>query len=78
MSATIESKSAAGELTYRVEGMSCSHCERAIGAEVGRLPGVAAVAVDLPGKLVRVRGSGLDDAAVRAAIDAAGYDAVPV
>jgi copper chaperone len=80
MSATTETKSAApdaGELSYRVEGLSCSHCERAVTAEVEQVPGVVAVAVDVPGKLVTVRGTGVEDAAVREAIDEAGYDAVP-
>jgi copper chaperone CopZ len=67
---------ATSDLLYRVEGMSCSHCESAVTAEVGRVPGVAAVEVDLAGKLVRVRGTEVEDAAVRAAIDEAGYDAV--
>ena len=79
MPATTETQTAAAttELTYRVEGMSCSHCEHAVSAEVGQVAGVVAVAVDLPGKLVRVRGTGVEDAAVRAAIDEAGYVAVP-
>jgi copper chaperone CopZ len=63
--------------TYRVDGMSCAHCERAITAEVGRVAGVEAVGVDLGTKLVRVHGAGVDDAAVRAAIDEAGYEAAP-
>lgn len=66
------------ELTYRVEGMSCSHCENAVTEEVGQVPGVRSVDVDLERKLVQVRGGGLDDAAVRAAIDEAGYEAVAV
>ena len=64
-------------LTYRVDGMSCAHCERAVTAEVGRVAGVDAVDVDLETKVVRVHGTGVDDAAVRAAIDEAGYDALP-
>jgi copper chaperone CopZ len=65
------------ELRYLVAGMSCGHCEAAVGEEVGRVPGVRSVEIDLAGKLVRVRGESVDDAAVRAAIDSAGYDAVP-
>jgi len=64
-------------LTYRVDGMSCEHCKVAVTEEVGVLAGVASVDVDLATKLVRVSGAGLDDAAVVAAIDEAGYDAVP-
>ncbi len=63
-------------LSYLVAGMTCEHCETAVTAEVSAVPGVSAVDVDLAGKLVRVHGSGLDAAAVVAAIDEAGYDAV--
>ena len=61
--------------TYSVPGISCGHCQVAITGEVTRLPGVASVDVDLDTKLVRVSGASLDDAAVIAAIDDAGYDA---
>lgn len=61
-------------LTYSVPGMSCGHCRAAIAAEVERVAGVRAVHVDLDAKLVTVDGEGLDDAAIRAAIDEAGYD----
>lgn len=63
-------------LTYTVEGMSCQHCVNAITEEVTQVPGVDGVDVDLDGKAVTVRGSGVDDAAVRAAIDEAGYTVV--
>jgi copper chaperone len=62
-------------LTYRVPGMSCGHCEAAVAEELGAVPGVERVDVDLETKLVAVRGASLDDAALRAAIDAAGYEA---
>jgi copper chaperone CopZ len=61
-------------LTYTVPGMSCGHCRAAITAEVSAVEHVDAVDVDLDAKLVVVRGGGVDDAAVRAAIDAAGYE----
>ncbi len=60
-----------------VPGMSCGHCRAAIAEEVGRLPGVTAVDVDLEGKRVTVRGERVDDAAVRRAIADAGYDVAP-
>jgi copper chaperone len=63
------------EIRYSVPGVSCSHCEQAISAEVGKVVGVAAVQVDLDAKTVAVRGNGLDDASVRAAIAEAGYEA---
>jgi copper chaperone len=55
--------------------MSCGHCERTVSSELQRTPGVESVAVDLETKLVTVRGSDLDDAVLRAAIDEAGYEA---
>ena len=61
------------ELSYTVQGMSCAHCVDAITREVGAVAGVANVAVDLDRGLVGVNGHGLDDAALRAAIDEAGY-----
>ena len=63
-------------LTYLVEGMSCDHCKIAVTAEVTQVAGVTGVDVDLDSKVVRVQGSEIDDAAVVAAIDEAGYDAV--
>ena len=61
---------------YRVPDLSCAHCVMAVSEEVCKVQGVAAVDVDLDTKLVRVRGKALDDAALVAAIDEAGYDAV--
>jgi copper chaperone len=66
----------AQELTFVVAGMSCGHCKVAVTDEVSNLAGVAAVDIDLDSKLVRVHGTDVDDAAVVAAIDEAGYDAV--
>lgn len=63
------------ELTYTVPGMSCGHCKSAVEQEVGAVDGVDSVAVDLETKLVVVRGEGLSDEALRAAIDEAGYEA---
>jgi copper chaperone CopZ len=63
--------------TYRVDGMSCDHCRAAVSGEVGRVAGVESVDVDLERKLVHVAGVGVDSADVVAAIDEAGYDAVP-
>jgi copper chaperone len=62
-------------ITYRVPGMHCGHCERAVKEEVGAVEGVAAVDVDLETKVVTVRGEPLDDTQLRAAIEEAGYEA---
>lgn len=63
--------------TFRVEGMSCEHCVRAVTAEVGGLEGVTAVDVDLAAGEVTVTSENpLDESAVRAAVDEAGYELV--
>ena len=62
------------ELELTVPGISCDHCVRAITAEVSAVPGVESVEVRLEAKTVRVCGAA-DEAAVRAAIDEAGYEA---
>ena len=63
------------EITYTVSGMSCGHCKTAVEGEIGLVPGVEFVNADVDTKLVVVRGEGLDDGALRAAIDEAGYEA---
>jgi copper chaperone len=64
----------ANELIYSVPGVSCEHCVGAVTGEVEQVAGVESVVVDLENKRVTVRGRSIDDGAVRAAIDDAGYD----
>ena len=64
----------AQQLIYSVPDVSCGHCRAAITSEVEKVAGVSSVKVDLDAKRVTVTGDGLDDEAVRAAIDEAGYD----
>jgi copper chaperone len=61
--------------TYTVTGMTCGHCASSVAEEVGAVPGVAAVEVDLAGGLLRVDAESPDDAAVLAAVTEAGYSA---
>jgi copper chaperone len=61
-------------MSYSVPGISCEHCRAAISKEVGMVPGVSSLDVDLERKLVTVRGEALGDAVLRAAIEEAGYD----
>ena len=56
-------------------GHQLRHCVQAVSTEVEALDGVESVTVDLDAKRVVVRGADLDDAAIRAAIDEAGYEA---
>jgi copper chaperone CopZ len=63
--------------TYLVKGMTCGHCVEAVRGELGTLPGVREVRVELAEGRVSVDSDGpLDPAAVRAAIDEAGYELV--
>lgn len=58
-----------------VTGMSCEHCATAVRAEIGRLPGVTGVDVDVAAGTVRISGSPLPgDAALREAVEEAGYE----
>lgn len=61
--------------TYSVPAIHCAHCAASIREEVGEVDGVEDVDVDLDAKVVTVRGDALDDAALRAAIEEAGYEA---
>jgi copper chaperone len=63
--------------TYQVTGMTCSHCVNSVSAEVGALPGVRDVAVDLQTGAVTVTSDQpLDADAVAAAVEEAGYEVV--
>jgi len=60
--------------SYSVPGMHCGHCRAAVTRELEALAGVESVDVDLERKRVTITGQGLDDEALRAAIDEAGYE----
>jgi copper chaperone len=60
--------------SYAVTGMSCAHCAASVTEELGELDGVTDVAVDVPAGAVTVTSEKpLDEAAVRAAVETAGY-----
>jgi len=62
---------------YKVSGMSCGHCEGSVSGEISELPGVSSVkAVASTGEVTVVSAAPLDDAAVRAAVDEAGFELV--
>ena len=61
--------------TYTVTGMTCGHCVQAVTGELTALPGVADVQVDLASGAVTVTSAApLEEGAVRAAVDEAGYE----
>ncbi|MGW1213682.1 heavy-metal-associated domain-containing protein [Streptomyces sp. NPDC002499] len=60
---------------YKVTGMSCGHCEGSVSGEISELPGVTSVkAVASTGEVTVVSERPLDEAAVRAAVDEAGFE----
>ncbi|GAA2912398.1 heavy-metal-associated domain-containing protein [Streptosporangium fragile] len=63
--------------TYTVQGMTCGHCVSSVKEEVGGVPGVTGVDVDLATGLVTVRSdSPVDAARIEAAVEEAGYEVV--
>ena len=63
--------------TYRVTGMTCGHCVRAVTEEVSKLAGVNKVDVDLASGTITVSSDmPLEEGALRAAVDEAGYELV--
>ena len=61
-------------VTFNVPGVSCGHCRTSIESEVSTVSGVQSVEVDLDAKTVTVSGDPLDEKAIVAAIDEAGYE----
>ena len=64
--------------TYSVTGMTCGHCTAAVTEEISKLTGVKEITIDLVAggtSAVHVTSeSALDEAAVREAVDEAGYE----
>jgi copper chaperone len=60
--------------TYTVTGMTCGHCVASVTEEVEEIPGVENVDVVLEtGSLTLTSAEPVDDAAVQAAVEEAGY-----
>ncbi|TDO59844.1 copper chaperone CopZ [Kribbella sp. VKM Ac-2571] len=61
--------------TFRVLGMTCSHCVGFVTEELETLPGVESVTVDLPtGMVALVTDRPVDPTAIWNAVEAAGYE----
>jgi copper chaperone CopZ len=59
---------------YTVTGMTCGHCVTSVTEEVQEIPGVETVNIVLPtGSLTVTSTQPLDDAAVKVAVEEAGY-----
>lgn len=67
--------------TFGVKGMTCGHCVASVTDELKALPGVQDVSVDLnagaTSTVTVVSAESLDDDAIRAAVDEAGYELEP-
>jgi len=63
----------AGMLELKVKGMECAHCVQSVTEAVAAVPGAVGVSVELGSGLVRIDGAP-DAAAIRSAIERAGYD----
>jgi len=62
---------------YDVTGMTCGHCEGSVRGEVAKVQGITGIEVSAAtGRLIVTSDSAVDDAAVLAAVDEAGYSAV--
>ena len=61
---------------YHVTGMTCSHCVASVREEVGEIPGVVDVDVDLSTGRLTVHGADVPADAVRTAVEDAGYEVV--
>ena len=63
--------------TYTVTGMTCGHCVSSVTEEVAGIPGVTDVQVDLASGAVTVTSeTPVEETAVKAAVDEAGYELV--
>ena len=63
----------ADEKTYTVTGMTCGHCELTVREQVAEVPGVESVEADRSSGRLTVRGTNVDESAVRRAVTEAGY-----
>jgi copper chaperone CopZ len=61
--------------TYTVKGMTCGHCVNSVKEEVGEVPGVTDVEVDLATGLLTIdSASPIDLSRVIGAVEEAGYE----
>ena len=62
------------QTTVTVTGMTCAHCIQSVSEEVSQVAGVESVAVDLEsGRVTITSAAPVDLAAVRGAVEEAGY-----
>ncbi|WP_328690282.1 heavy-metal-associated domain-containing protein [Streptomyces phaeochromogenes] len=75
--ATVDVQGAGVTTIYKVSGMTCGHCESSVSKEISALDAVTTVtAVAKTGEVTVTSTAPLDEEAVRAAVDEAGYELV--
>ncbi|MFF5757443.1 heavy-metal-associated domain-containing protein [Streptomyces longwoodensis] len=75
--ATVDVHGVGVTTVYKVSGMTCGHCEGAVSQGISTLEGVTAVtAAAKTGEVTVTSTAALDEEAVRAAVDEAGYELV--
>lgn len=63
------------QTTVSVAGMTCDHCERRVSSEIASIPGVDDAQADhVTGSVTFTSDAPVDGAAVREAVEEAGYD----
>lgn len=61
--------------TVTVSGMTCGHCAASVREEIGDIPGVRAVDVDVASGTVKIDSEqAVEAAAIKAAVEEAGYE----
>ncbi|MDR7052513.1 Cu+-exporting ATPase [Duganella sp. 3397] len=63
------------DIDLGIEGMTCASCVRRVEKALQKVPGVHAASVNLATESARIKVSGVEPAALVAALDAAGYPA---
>ena len=64
--------------TLSVDGMMCQHCVMHVTEALKAVAGVSTVKVDLKKKSAVVEGDSLDDTAMKAAVQDAGYSVTKI
>ena len=64
-------------IELKITGMTCDHCVHAVTGALKAVAGVAEAKVDLEANAATVKGDGVDTAALVAAVEEEGYEAVP-
>ena len=64
--------------TIFIGGMHCQHCVQAVNDALKALPGITSVTVSLEDNVATVSGPAPDEAAIKAAIAATGFDVIEI